>query len=163
MYNGTTMERSCLQVSACQTNRLSSGGYILAFVQVSYAKNCVFNVCDVAGSRITTTFRFGFIALDMLSIVPEDAGEYACVVVSATGNAQSVAKLTVTGKKLIENSSIHFGAKAMINFLLLLILSCRTSKHRSEKPVSGQSSVHHTTGGLLKISEIGERRRTVTC
>uniref|UniRef100_A0A146M532 Titin n=2 Tax=Lygus hesperus TaxID=30085 RepID=A0A146M532_LYGHE len=58
-----------------------------------------------ASSRITTTFRFGFIALDMLSIVPEDAGEYACVVATTTGNAQSVAKLTVTGRVSIDQKS----------------------------------------------------------
>lgn len=45
---------------------------------------------------MTTTHRFGFIALDLLSIVAEDAGEYICVVASATGTVQSRAMLTVT-------------------------------------------------------------------
>ncbi|XP_024080936.1 titin isoform X2 [Cimex lectularius] len=58
-----------------------------------------------ASSRMTTTFRFGFIALDMLSIVPEDAGEYTCVVTSNTGTVQSVARFTVTSRASIDQKS----------------------------------------------------------
>ncbi|KAL1117095.1 hypothetical protein AAG570_004423, partial [Ranatra chinensis] len=58
-----------------------------------------------ASSRITSTFRFGFIALDLLSVVPEDAGEYVCVVTSSSGTVQSLARITVTARAGIEQKS----------------------------------------------------------
>ena len=51
-----------------------------------------------AGSRATTTFRFGFIALDLISIILEDSGEYVCRVTSQSGCVESQALLTVTGQ-----------------------------------------------------------------
>jgi hypothetical protein len=51
-----------------------------------------------AGSRATTTFRFGFIALDLISIILEDSGEYVCRVTSQSGCVESQALLSVTGK-----------------------------------------------------------------
>jgi len=42
-----------------------------------------------------TLFNYGFIALDLLSIVPADAGEYTCRVTSSSGTAQSSANLHV--------------------------------------------------------------------
>lgn len=49
------------------------------------------------GSRAMTLLSYGFIALDLLSIIPEDAGEYTCRVTSSSGTAQSSAILVVTG------------------------------------------------------------------
>lgn len=60
-----------------------------------------------AGSRATTTFRFGFIALDLLSIIVQDGGEYVCRATSSTGVAESRARLTVTARTSIEQSSQH--------------------------------------------------------
>jgi len=51
-----------------------------------------------AGSRATTTFCFGFIALDFISIILEDSGEYVCRVTSQSGCVESQALLSVTGK-----------------------------------------------------------------
>lgn len=48
------------------------------------------------GSRATSVFRFGFISLDLISIVLQDSGEYLCRVVSSTGVAESRATLSVT-------------------------------------------------------------------
>jgi hypothetical protein len=50
-----------------------------------------------ASSRATTTFRFGYISLELLSIIREDSGEYVCRVTSASGVADSQALLSVTG------------------------------------------------------------------
>lgn len=44
-----------------------------------------------------TLLSYGFIALDLLSIIPEDAGEYTCKVTSSSGTAQSSAVLVVKG------------------------------------------------------------------
>uniref|UniRef100_A0A1B6CYN2 Ig-like domain-containing protein n=1 Tax=Clastoptera arizonana TaxID=38151 RepID=A0A1B6CYN2_9HEMI len=60
-----------------------------------------------ASSRATTTFRFGFIALDLLAIIQEDAGQYVCRVTSSSGSADSVATLSVTVRASIEQASQH--------------------------------------------------------
>lgn len=44
-----------------------------------------------------TLLNYGFIALDLLSIIPEDAGEYTCRVTNSSGTAQSTALLKVEG------------------------------------------------------------------
>lgn len=51
----------------------------------------------ILGSRAMTLLNYGFIALDLLSIVPQDAGEYTCRVTSSSGTAQSTAVLRVEG------------------------------------------------------------------
>jgi len=51
-----------------------------------------------AGSRATTIFRFGFIALDLISIILEDSGEYVCRVTSHSGCVESQALLSVSGQ-----------------------------------------------------------------
>ncbi|XP_033606475.1 titin isoform X1 [Cryptotermes secundus] len=58
-----------------------------------------------ASSRATTTFRFGFIALDLISIILEDSGEYVCRVTSQSGCVESQGLLSVTGRASIEQSS----------------------------------------------------------
>lgn len=68
----------------------------------------ILNLCShVKGSRSTYTFKFGFIALDLLGIIAEDAGEYVCRVTSLTGSAESRAVLRVTQRSGIEKSSQH--------------------------------------------------------
>lgn len=51
-----------------------------------------------ASSRATTTFKFGFISLDLLSIVLHDSGEYTVRVTNNSGSAESTALLSVQGK-----------------------------------------------------------------
>lgn len=46
-------------------------------------------------ARINTTYRFGFIALDILGLTDIDQGVYTCVISSATGSAESSATLHV--------------------------------------------------------------------
>ncbi|XP_018337981.1 PREDICTED: titin isoform X9 [Trachymyrmex septentrionalis] len=60
-----------------------------------------------ASSRATSVFRFGFISLDLISIVLQDSGEYLCRVVSSTGIADSRATLSVTPRATIEQASQH--------------------------------------------------------
>lgn len=52
-----------------------------------------------ASSRATTTFKFGFISLDLLSIVLHDSGEYTVRVTNNSGSAESTALLSVQGEK----------------------------------------------------------------
>ncbi|XP_018397088.1 PREDICTED: titin [Cyphomyrmex costatus] len=60
-----------------------------------------------ASSRATSVFRFGFISLDLISIVLQDSGDYLCRVVSLTGIADSRATLSVTPRATIEQASQH--------------------------------------------------------
>lgn len=50
------------------------------------------------GSRATSVFRFGFISLDMISVILHDSGEYVCRISNAAGVAESRANLSVTRK-----------------------------------------------------------------
>lgn len=56
-------------------------------------------------SRANTTYRFGFIALDLLGLMESDAGLYTCVVSSATGSAESNATLTVLARETVTQIS----------------------------------------------------------
>ncbi|CAH1976506.1 unnamed protein product [Acanthoscelides obtectus] len=60
-----------------------------------------------ASSRATSVFRFGFIALDLISLIMNDAGEYVCRVTSSTGCVESRAYLQVKPRPSIEQSSQH--------------------------------------------------------
>lgn len=69
------------------------------------------------GSRATTTFRFGFISLDLLSIIVQDAGEYICRVTSATGSAECRAALNIQTRASIEQRSQNPGSLQQIQQL----------------------------------------------
>lgn len=62
-------------------------------------------------------FKFGFIALDLLSIVSHDSGEYMCRVTNAAGMAESRAILSVNQRPSIEQSSQHPSSLQYINQL----------------------------------------------
>ncbi|CAG0890532.1 unnamed protein product [Cyprideis torosa] len=50
------------------------------------------------GSRIHTTHDFGFVTLDISSVVPEDAGVYMCKAVNRAGEAVTTMSIRVTSK-----------------------------------------------------------------
>lgn len=51
-----------------------------------------------SGSRATVTYRFGFVALDILNVIQADAGVYTCRATNVMGQAETSANLRVTGK-----------------------------------------------------------------
>lgn len=63
--------------------------------------------CLTTGSRSTYTFKFGFIALDLLGVIAMDEGQYVCRVTSSTGVAESKAILTISQRASIEQTSQH--------------------------------------------------------
>lgn len=69
------------------------------------------------GSRATYTFKFGFIALDLISITTHDEGEYVCRVTSATGVAESKSILNVQARATIEKRTQHPGSLQQIQQL----------------------------------------------
>ncbi|XP_034137006.1 titin-like isoform X2 [Drosophila guanche] len=58
-----------------------------------------------ASARATSVFKFGFIALDLLSIMGHDSGEYMCRVSNASGVAESRAILSVVQRPSIDQTS----------------------------------------------------------
>jgi len=60
-----------------------------------------------ASSRVTSVFKFGFIALDLLGVSSLDVGEYVCRVSNAAGVAESRAVLTVSERSTIEKAPQH--------------------------------------------------------
>lgn len=65
------------------------------------------NVALKSGSRFTETNNFGFVALDIMSCLPEDSGTYTCRAVNALGKAVTSAIAIVHSKKSIYLESQH--------------------------------------------------------
>lgn len=65
------------------------------------------NVALKSGSRFTETNNFGFVALDIMSCLPEDSGTYTCRAVNALGKAVTSAISVVHSKKSIYLESQH--------------------------------------------------------
>lgn len=74
-------------------------------------------IFPISGSRAHSTFQFGFIALDLISLIVQDGGEYICRVVSSTGVAESRALLTIQTRDTIERSSQHPSSLEQIQYL----------------------------------------------
>lgn len=52
-----------------------------------------------SASRFHTTFDFGYVALDITGVYPEDSGEYTCRAVNKIGEAVSKISFKVEGKE----------------------------------------------------------------
>lgn len=53
-----------------------------------------------SGSRATVTWRFGFVALDILNVISTDAGVYTCRATNIKGYDDTSANLRITGGSL---------------------------------------------------------------
>lgn len=100
------------------------------------------------GSRANSTFQFGFIALDLISIIIEDSGEYICRVTSSTGVAESRAILRVSQKPAIEKSTQHPTSLEYIQHL-----EDYSKYQRSE---SLEESTTHKPQFIRPLQELGE-------
>lgn len=67
------------------------------------------------GHRYRPFHDFGYVALNILSVVPEDSGSYTCRAVNMIGTAEIQATLTCSGTLV---TSFH------ISHLITLILHC---------------------------------------
>jgi len=72
-------------------------------------------------SRIRSINDFGFIILEISSVLPEDSGTYRCVVQNPSGTDESFCELRCSGKAaIIRNSQLPVqmsGAQTRINEL----------------------------------------------
>ncbi|XP_033210459.1 titin [Belonocnema kinseyi] len=63
-----------------------------------------------AANRIQTYHDFGYVAIDVLQVRPEDAGTYTVVARNTLGEAQLSASMVVETRSSIDTSSMHHGA-----------------------------------------------------
>ncbi|RXG68646.1 Titin, partial [Armadillidium vulgare] len=70
-----------------------------------------------ASSRATVTYRFGYVALDVLNVIDQDAGVYTCRASNVMGQAETSANLRVTDKPVIESGTQHPDALQKISYL----------------------------------------------
>lgn len=102
----------------------------------------------ISGSRTTSTFKFGYIALDLMTLIINDSGEYICRVVSATGVAETKAYLQVTPRASIEKSSQHPDSLQYIQQLE------DYSKYQHTESVDEQAT--HRPQFIRPLQELGE-------
>lgn len=66
------------------------------------------------GSRATATYRFGYVALDLLHVTQSDIGVYTCKVWNILGEDQVSANLNVKGLYQLVFILIEFYIKNMV-------------------------------------------------
>lgn len=71
----------------------------------------------LTGSRITTFFNFGYVALTIKHVTTHDIGVYTCRAYNRLGQATTSAQLTVVSKKDIILDSQHPGGLEKIHYL----------------------------------------------
>lgn len=60
------------------------------------------------GTRISTTFSFGYVALNISHIRAEDSGVYMCKATNKKGEAVSTATLKVRGEYILRYFKIEY-------------------------------------------------------
>ena len=69
------------------------------------------------GSRFKTYNDFGFIALDIMSVTPQDQGQYTCRAKNKAGEAVTEANVEVMGRSSVVTETEHESAMQQINYL----------------------------------------------
>lgn len=75
------------------------------------------NVAVKSGSRFTETNNFGFVALDIMSCMPEDSGTYTCRAINQLGEAITSAVSVVHSRKAIMMETQHEAALQTLRVL----------------------------------------------
>jgi hypothetical protein len=70
-----------------------------------------------SGSRFTETNNFGFVALDIMSCMPEDSGTYTCRAINQLGEAITSSVAVVHSRKAIQLESQHEAALQSLRVL----------------------------------------------
>ncbi|KAG0723053.1 Titin [Chionoecetes opilio] len=83
-------------------------------LKVEWFKN---NIPIQHANRISTMHDFGYVALDMKYVKPEDTGTYTCRATNKLGQAVTTATLVVTSKDALLTESQHTDALEKIRYL----------------------------------------------
>ncbi|XP_042888253.1 titin-like isoform X7 [Penaeus japonicus] len=101
-----------------------------------------------ASSRATVTYRFGFVALDILNVIKADAGVYTCRATNAKGQAETSANLRITERPLIESQTQHPEALQQISYL--------EDQSRYQRTVSIEESSTIKPSFVKPLANLGE-------
>lgn len=102
------------------------------------------------GSRFTETNSFGFVALDIMSCLPEDSGTYTCRAINALGQAVTSGVAIVHSKKSIYVDSQHEGA---LGRLQQLEGSSRHQRQGVQEEIHTQAPVFTVPMKDIKVAE----------
>ena len=71
----------------------------------------------ITGSRIRSSYDFGFISMDIKGVIPEDSGTYSVRAKSALGEDVRQCQVIITGKDSILSTTQHEDSYAKIQYL----------------------------------------------
>lgn len=71
----------------------------------------------ITGSRIRSTYDFGFISMDIKGVIPEDSGAYSVRARNALGEDIRQCQVTIQGKDAILSETQHEESIAKIQYL----------------------------------------------
>lgn len=74
------------------------------------------------GSRATVTWRFGFVALDLLNVITADAGVYTCRATNVKGQDETSANLRITGGLLPGTLTLYTSTRPFILLPLKILI-----------------------------------------
>lgn len=103
-----------------------------------------------SGSRFTETNNFGFVALDIMSCLPEDSGTYTCRAINALGEAVTSGVSVVHSKRSIYLDSQHESA---LNRLTQLEDTTRYQRQTVQDDMVTQAPVFTLPVKDLRVAE----------
>lgn len=89
----------------------------LSFIFIGFFINGVNFLFSSSGSRITTFFNFGYVALTIKYVTIHDVGVYTCRAYNRAGEAHTTAQLSVISKNDVIYDSQHPGGLQKIQNL----------------------------------------------
>ncbi|CAL4067925.1 unnamed protein product, partial [Meganyctiphanes norvegica] len=101
-----------------------------------------------ASSRATTTYRFGYVALDILNVIKADTGVYTCRASNVMGQAEVSANLRITEKPVIDTSSQHTDAMKQMNYM--------EQQATYQKNVSIEEAINIKPNFVKSLANLGE-------
>ena len=101
-----------------------------------------------ASSRVTCTYRFGYISMLLIGVIREDSGVYTCRVTNEAGYAESSATLAVGPRATIESTSQHPESLEQIQML--------EDYSRYQRTVSTEETVNQAPAFVRPLQNLGQ-------
>jgi titin len=106
----------------------------------------------ITGSRIRSTYDFGFISMDIKGVIPEDSGTYSVRARNALGEDVRQCQVTIAGKDSILSTTQHEDSYAKIQYLESLNKYGRVEVEE-HGPDSGPQFVQGLSSDTMEIEE----------